>query len=304
MRNIFFALVFSTWFFSFGVIDAKSEAPAAFFLTLPSGARSVSLGYGGISKTSDANAIFINPAGMLVVEEWAVVGNHGIYLEDGYFDQVALILSPKRIGKIGFGFQYFTAGSIEGIDSGGNSTQKYNPNDFAVNLAHSQKLFGRFSYGVCAKYVKSTLVNSANTFSMDAAIELINIPNKRSNLALVTKNIFGSLQYRSAQNDLPRIIEIGASYQVSNYLLSVLDYHVPKYGDPYISTGLEYILIKGNGLGCSVRGGYNSKELELNGFTNFTFGVGVTRNRMSFDYAFSPMGNLGSTHWLTVGLKN
>ncbi len=55
--------------------------------------------------------------------------------------------------------------------------------------------------------------------------------------------------------------------------------------------------------GVALRGGYNTRTSDVSGFTGFSLGLGVDHKNLTVDYAFLPFGDLGTTHWITLGYK-
>ena len=54
---------------------------------------------------------------------------------------------------------------------------------------------------------------------------------------------------------------------------------------------------------ASLRGGWNSRSLQVDGLTGVTLGAGVEFHGLSVDYAFLPYGDLGSTHRVGLSAK-
>ena len=53
----------------------------------------------------------------------------------------------------------------------------------------------------------------------------------------------------------------------------------------------------------ALRGGYNTRTAgDVTGFTGFSFGVGLNYDKVGFDYALVPFGDLGLTHRMSLSL--
>jgi len=82
-------------------------------------------------------------------------------------------------------------------------------------------------------------------------------------------------------------------------LVTGLDIAKPKDNDFSIHGGLEYSLASAYFL----RAGYSitpSNNLDVDGLTNLTGGVGVRLGHFAVDYAFVPFGDLGNTHRISL----
>ena len=275
---------------------------AGAFLTLPAGARSAAMGEGGVANTVDANALQINPAAMAGLDRASVVGTHGTYIDSSSFDTVSYVSPTTKRGAWGVGFQYFSAGSIDRTDNAGNPDGSLTPNDLALTGGYARPV-GPVVGGVGVKYIKSTLVDSASTMSVDLGVESRGLMKDRLKLGLVGQNLLGSLTYDQESNDLPMQIKVGAGYEVKKNWTAVADMVFPKGADSWLSLGTEYGLKMYEPWGLFLRGGYNTRSSDVDGFAGFTLGLGVTHESLSVDYAYLPFGDIGSTHWVTLGWK-
>ena len=275
---------------------------AGAFLALPSGARSVSMGEGGLAATVDGNALQINPAAMAGLNRGSIVGTHGAYVDSSFYDNVSYVNPQNKWGAWGVGFQYFSAGSIDKTDSSGNPDGSLAPNDLAITGGYARAV-GPVKVGAGLKYIQSTLVDKATTVSMDVGVESRPLLNERLTLGLVGQNLMGSLKYDTESNDLPMTIKAGAGYKIKKNWTAVADMTFPKGADSSYSVGTEYRLKIQEPWGVALRGGYNTRTSDVGGFTGFSFGIGVDHKDLTVDYAFLPFGDLGTTHWITLGYK-
>lgn len=56
---------------------------------------------------------------------------------------------------VGASLRYFSLGNIELTDATGVRTGSFKPNEFAIDLAFSQKLSKNFSLGVATRFINS-----------------------------------------------------------------------------------------------------------------------------------------------------
>lgn len=272
------------------------------FLTLPAGARSAAMAEGGVALAMDAHALLLNPAALAGLKNASVVGTHGAYLDSSFVDQIAYARPKGKTGAWGVGLQYFSAGSVEETDTLGNPVGSFNPNDLALTVGGA-KAFRRLTAGANVKYVRSKLIDSANAFSLDLGLSSRPMLKDRLNLAFVGQNLIGSLKYDQEKNDLPRVFKAAAGYAVKDNWDVAADVVFPTEEDSYFGLSSEYRLKSEGPWGLALRGGYNTRTSDVDGFAGFSMGLGVTRHAMTVDYAFLPFGDVGSTHWITLGWK-
>lgn len=279
---------------------AGNGETAGTFLTFPAGARSAAMGEGGLGLAVDGHALFLNPASMAGLESASVVGTHGAYIDSSYFDQIAYVNPRSKGGAWGVGLQYFNSGKIEGMDINGNPTNGVTPNDMALTGSYARKT-GPVRWGAGLKYVQSKLVDTASTFSLDAGVESLPLMNKKVTMGAVVQNMGGSLKYDKESNDLPMLIKAGGGYAVTKDVDLAADATFPKEGDSFFSVGGEYRWSKLEPWTLALRGGYTTRTKDVDGMAGLTMGMGVTHKNLTVDYAFLPFGDIGSTHWITLG---
>jgi hypothetical protein len=79
---------------------------------------------------------------------------------------------------------------------------------------------------------------------------------------------------------------------------------LPEADNPYLAVGTERNWSVGPKTSFALRAGYNTRTLgQVDNFTGFTFGGGLTFGTLSIDYAFLPMGPLGNTQRVSISLK-
>src|SRR5688500_13982151 len=80
---------------------------------------------------------------------------------------------------VGASLRYFSLGNIELTDATGVRTGSFKPNEFAVDLAFSQKLSKNLSLGVATRFINSSISrvyfngasgNAASTFAVDLSM--------------------------------------------------------------------------------------------------------------------------------------
>ncbi|MBK8786501.1 MAG: type IX secretion system outer membrane channel protein PorV [Chitinophagaceae bacterium] len=139
------------------------------FLRISPDTRSSGMGDVGIATAPDANAAFANIARTpFATSKIGIAVNYTPWLRDLAVNDVFLasLAGYYKITDgqaISLGVRYFKLGSIQFTDAQGVELQKYNPNEFAVDLGYSRKLGKKNSLGLAIRYINSDLARG--TFS-------------------------------------------------------------------------------------------------------------------------------------------
>ena len=270
------------------------------FLTLGSGSRLAALGGAGIALVDDSTSLYWNPGAMTSVPNQSAELMHASYLESTSYNEGSYVRNFGRMGAFGVNLNYFSSGDLPQKDTGGNDAGTFTPNDMAVSLGYA-KILGPVSVGGSAKYIKTTILNSASTVALDLGLQSKPLLHDRLRVAATATNLVGSLKYDTEKEDLPREFRIGAAYLITPKLSVVLDGAFPKSADTYFAGGAEYNQTWGEKWGLAARAGYSSRTAgDVSGLTGVTFGLGISRGSLGFDYALVPQGDLGMTHWMAL----
>lgn len=269
------------------------------FLTLGSGSRWAALGGAGTALIDDACSLYWNPGAMTSVKKQSAELMHAAYLESTSYSEGNYVRHFGPGGALGVGVTHFSSGDLDQKDTSGNDTGTFTPNDLAVSLGYA-KILGPVSLGGSAKYVKTTIVDSASTWALDLGVQSKPLMNDRLRLAATAYNLGGTLKYDKEEEDLPQEFRVGAAYKISKVNL-VLDGAFPKSGDTYFAGGIEYKQSLGDQWGLGARTGYSTRSAgDVSGLTGVTFGLGISRGSFGVDYALVPQGDLGMTHWMAL----
>jgi hypothetical protein len=270
------------------------------FLSLGAGSRLAGMGTGGTALIDDASTLYWNPGAMTSVENKSAVLMHTSYLESTSYSQGNYVQNLGSVGSVGFGINYYSSGDLAQRDTSGMETGQFSPNDISVSVGYAKTL-GPVSVGGAAKYIKTTIVDSASTMALDLGIQSQPLLKDRLRLALTAYNLGGSLKYGSEEEDLPQEYRVGGAYALSSKLSLVLDGAFPNADDAYVAGGIEFNQSVADNWAIGGRAGYSTRTAgDVSGLTGVTFGLGISRGSLGFDYALVPQGDLGMTHWMAL----
>ncbi len=243
MKRILFIVVASSTFVGHAQIRTSAElksqiggqtlnaiTSAVPFLMIGPDSKQGALGDAGAATDPDINSIHWNGSKLAFTEKtfgagftvtpWLrnLVPDINMYYLSGYGR-----LNKRQV--VGASLRYFSLGTIEFTDINGTNYGSYRPNEFAMDLAFSQKLSKNFSLGVATRFINSTINkyvssngqqgNAASTFAVDlSAFYKSNefMAGGKKMIAqggLAITNMGDKIRYSNDQNFLPANLRLG-----------------------------------------------------------------------------------------------
>ena len=292
------------------------------FLSVATDARAGAMGDAMTSLELGSASLYFNPAGLARMDSrFELLANQNRWIADITYNSYALSYNPVggRYGVFGLSFVSVDYGDVEGTmvwanERGYIDTEIMNPTAFCAGLGYAKSLTDKFSVGGQIKYAGQQLGKSMTTLGEDSLIV-------KKNLAFATAVDFGTL-YRtgfkslvfgmSVRNfsdeikfekeafQLPLTFRLGLSMDLldllpeisgQSLLLSVDASHPRSYPEQ-LMVGLQY----GLGETLFLRLGYEGNHDE----NDISFGFGLSRFGLSFDYAYTPYGVFDNVQRMTL----
>jgi hypothetical protein len=298
MRRALIALLLCLPLAAFAAVGGGSSASQSF--RLPRGARAVGLGGAYTALASGANALAWNPAGLNTVRDIQIAASHLGYIQDINDDTLQLAQPIYGLGAWGLGVDYLYT-SEQGYDNWGNATDAFNVFDFSAQLGFSLELPGDLWAGAVYKILRQ---GYANQFSMGSAFDL-GLQRRalwgRLDLGFAAQNLGTPMGLGRGFGLLPITLRSGAALHLTKrWLISVdWDAQVVDYVNK-VHAGSEFLWPAGAWT-LAARGGWTAgPQSELGGLTGLSVGLGVQRGAFAVDYAWEPLGDLGSAHRLSL----
>ncbi len=284
--------------------DAKGTASGQ-FLKLSAGARAGAMGEAYSAVADDATALYWNPGALTRIHEKSGSATlmHAPYVASSFFDYVAYAKNVNGTDAWGTSLQYFSAGAITQTDANGFDQGSFTPYDMALSAGYAHR-FKWLSVGASAKWVRSVILNSAQTAAMDLGVVSAPLYHDKLRLSGVITNVGGKLKFEEESERLPMTYRFGGAYQVTKQWVASTDLVMPIDNSPYVTVGSEYLWPLGRDWDLSARAGLNSQAIkDLDGLSGLAFGLGMGFQSISFDYALQPLGDLGLTHRLSISFR-
>jgi len=281
------------------------------FLEIAVSARCAAMGEACGAAVNDASAMYWNPAGLVDVSSNSVVLMHASYLADTHFEYAAVAHNIEDIGVCGASIQYMGMGTLEGTDESGTSTGDFSPYDMAVSLGFATYVSGynkfpeeRFVMGATVKIINSQITQQATTMAVDGGLLSPYLLDRTLRLSFGVSNMMGSLRYYTENEPLPLTVRAGSRVMLEDDLDITADVVAVSNNYPFLAMGGEYRLPVYKDINAALRAGFNTRAIgDYQGFRNVSMGFGISGERMGFDYAFTPFGELGSVNRLSCSLK-
>lgn len=310
--KVFFAIIISlccaTTAYAADVKNFTKEAvgtTTADFLNLPVGARAVGMAGAYSAIAEDASAIYWNPAGLVQIQKLSAMFMRAQYVDDINYQYAAYAQRLSYDSVIGFSVMLTDIGSITHTDINNTDLGTFNPQDEVYTLSYSKAILEfsnkdmDVSMGLNLKYIKSRIYNSVQTFAGDMGIMTYNFGNVPYRLGVMVSNLGKGLKYDQESNPLPFSAKFSGSIQPFDHLLLATDVVLPKSNQMNVLVGAEGYITPNQLTRLTARAGVDMQQMR-DGFSGISVGVGATLQFFTVDYAFVPMGDLGTTHRISL----
>lgn len=280
------------------------------FLQTDYSPRSSAMGGAFFAMRGDLNGLSHNPAGLAYLDENQFVVNYADYLLDIVGGFAGYTRRIDNWGQLSAAIIYLNYGEFDETDQYAEKTGRtYGAADLAFAVSLSNYLEDRFTYGITAKYIHSSIDNySASAAALDFGL-IYDAPFEQDLfIGLSVLNLGTTLDgYVNYKDNLPFNIKLGFSKKLAHLPLELnaginrLNEHENDFLEYFkkFSLGGEFTLSDA----LRLRLGYDNAlhyDLETtsssSGFAGASAGLGFIINQFRVDYAVSSIGDLGSVH--------
>ena len=313
---------------AFGQVT-KTGTTSAKFLSIGIGPRANSMGGAFTAVDGDASALYWNPAGAASITKSQVLFSYASLFKDLDIDlnYIALVVPGGDAGNFGLSLTALDYGEMdvttEYFQEGTGET--FTASSYAFALSYSRNITESFAFGVTAKYIRESIMNSsADGIAFDVGTVFKTpfygirfssiITNYGSKMQIMGEDLLvrhdaddqrkGNNEtvdayYKTDQFELPLKLQIGLSREFDllegQRLILAVDATHPNDNTEYVNVGGELSLFDNI---LRLRGGYKALFLE-DSQEGLTFGFGVQYAfgifSVGVDYAFQEYDFLGNT---------
>jgi len=280
----------------------SSDGPGstgASYLTLPVSPRSIGMGETGAALESPFS-LFYNPALLAKGGGRGIGVSHSEWIIDTRYDNLSAYASLPGSFAVGAGITYLYRPKIEGYDQFGPTGEKFRTDNYQLMVGVRFSPIPFLSMGLGFKHFKENLGEwHAEGVALDAGL-VYSVEKLGTTAGLSVQNIGPDVKFRSLEEPIPLTVRMGASQSIRLIRLKTsvnlsADAVKPRYEDIYFNAGIE---ITTHRILC-LRAGYSGREHRPG--SGFSMGGGIRiREYMRLDYAFSPYGELGDFHRISM----
>jgi hypothetical protein len=275
---------------------APAQSAALSTLDINTGARAAALAGAFTGIADDASAIYYNPAGLSNIKMVEIDIAYDKWLMDSSFQYGNLVI-PAGPGSAGAMFTYTNFGTFVQRDAGGaNLFNDLNPYNLSATIAYGMPVREALSAGLGINFSNYSMAGY-NDYMLSFDLGLLLKINDMFSAGAALQNLDTSL---SGGYNLRAGVGINL-FNIKDYkMLADLDLIYSGIYGTSGAVGAELTIFKI----LSVRCGYaiNNSFQALGALSGLSAGLGITLEKLSFDYAFASKGDLGITNLVSIKL--
>lgn len=268
----------------------------AAFLSIPAGGRPAALGGAYSALAYDAYAPAWNPSGLGLLPSAQLAGMHLEYAESIGYEFVSYVQPLGAHDGLGGSVSFLhpkrtSARDVDGLEDG-----SFDAHYAAYTLGYGHAFSGSFALGAAGKVIDARISDaSGQAFAADVGALYRVSPSV--SVAAVAANLGSTLKLLDEADELPAAYRLGLHLSPVKELSLAAEAGRGGAEDAFGRLGAEWRALPA----IALRAGYHSDAVRgLPGLAGVTAGFGLTVYGQRFDYAWSPMGDLGQTHYFSV----
>lgn len=267
------------------------------------------------ASASGAEALFQNPAALARFERESPAEAAFGYdaLLEGAYQGAAIYARPLGADAAwGAGTVYASQSPQTNYTARGDSNGTFTPLDLAFGGGAAVRA-GSFAFGGGLKAIRSSL---ADRSAMSAAVDLgatgrhlADLGEGPIDVGVAINNFGPPLKLGSNADPLPMRSRLGGLWHASPTFDAALDIVFPVDQDPYAAFGVEArfpasIVGSIKPWSAALRAGYDqNRARSVDGFAGASFGAGLDMSALRTDFAYLPLGSLGSSFRITFAAR-
>jgi hypothetical protein len=290
---------------------ATSGTSSFAFLNIPVGARATALGQAFTAVPNDVQALAYNPASLGTLLASQVSFEHLNYVSDVTQEAILFGHAGRQEGfSWGASANYLRVGDITRTvatlpgDNGNGFTEtgNFSTYDMSLGVSGAAPVTDDLVIGTTVKLIRESLADaSSNAGAVDLGVVYEANDTRTWSLAAAVQNLGFASKFADASVKLPYTFRGGVSAQPFAQWLFSADYVRRSDLSGEFDGGVEVRPQRVIALRFGYR--YALTHQDLGGISDFSAGIGLRGGHWSFDYAFVPLGELGSTHRLSVNFR-
>ncbi len=305
IREIIIVIIL-LWYNSF-LFSQNFGTNTAEFLKIKPEAETAGTGESGIAIADGTNCLSLNPGRLALLDRSEITFSEILWFNNIHMEYLAFAYTPES--GMGFGLNFFYI-NLGDFDSTGSLSETINIQNAFLNLGFGKSFGDTFSLGISLKGIYEYFIDEKSFgLSFDAGFVLTLIER-----TLYTGMSFKNLGFLFGGKDLlPMEIGLGAGFKFfqRNFDFANISLDLTKIintDNIFIGLGFEYYFLKMLAVRLGVKYN-NATDMEhifdnLQNFLILSGGVGLNfGDTVLVDYAYSPMGDIGIAHRISLKFK-
>jgi hypothetical protein len=283
------------------------------FLLMDTSARGIAMGGAMTAVTNDSSSLYWNPAGLAQVPRLSASFMHAQYVADIMYEAASYAQRINDAAVAGAGVRYLNGGSIQQTDVNAINGGTFTPYSYVGELGWGESIYDLsdsemdVAMGVTARMIHTSLgVAAANGYGADLGVQSRFYASELTyDVGLAIQNLGSGQKFDQVRDTLPTRVRFGAAVRPFKPLTLSLEAIGPINDSPSGALGVEYAVEIERGVKAAARAGVNTLTYEsLGAASTLSFGFGLTLTNLTVDYAFVPMGVLGTaTHRVSISFN-
>lgn len=294
-------------------VRCETGLTAAPILVTPMGARSSSMGRAFTAVHGDADALNYNPAGLAFINKISVSMTYMRGFDSGDYGFIAVPMPVKSL-VLTPGFLYYNSGKINVHPSVGADYSVTAQEDKVTYISVAWMPVAKLGVGATLKYSKLELAEIASANSINYDFGILYDFGMGLTVGASYLNNGSDIKFEEKGDAPPKTQRLGASYK--------LKFNPPNLLDPSADISYCDVVLSMDWSRTNKESGYYQAGGELNmgmpqdiflslrfGYLidrpdeSTTFGIGIGKNRWSFNYSSISSKELSSRNQVTLGYK-
>jgi len=279
---------------------AEYGTTAAPYLKIDPSGRSAALGGAFVGVANDTGALFHNPAGLALLSYRELMFSHMELLQGMHCETIAYVQPLESRWSLGFSGELMTSGSMIKYDTAGDPDGNFGASEGSLGISAAYRAGGGLTAGATLKGFYQALASERGYAAALDAGALYSAGPWRFGAS--AQNLGTKLKLGETGFDLPGSFKAGVMYK--GWARASFSAQATKYlrEDAYLSLGAEAPLSPVPRNFIFFRVGYRTGSSTGAG-SGLSFGVGLKDKRLEFNYALTPMGDLGAVHRVSIGYR-
>jgi len=283
-----------------GSASAEYGTTAATYLKIDPSVRSAALGGAFAGMANDAGSVFHNPAGIGLLSYSEAMFTHQELLQGMRCESLVYVQPLESEWSVGFSGELMSSGSMTRYTAVGDPSGSFSASEGNLAVSVARRFDKQLIAGASFRGLYQGL---ASEEAYAAAVDVGALYSGRGwRVGASVQNLGTELKLNDTAFPLPLSAKAGGMVRV--WQAVTFSAQATKYINetPYFGFGFEAPMTLTPRDFLFFRAGYRTGSSAGAG-SGISLGLGIRDNMLEFNYAFTPMGDLGAAHRFSLGYR-